>query len=131
MPPFWPFTVFQPLPQLPTNKLGPSGADSQVGGLKHVQDPMSISNKLSCEAFLLLPQPPQVFVVRGFEALFPRAGNLGCMVCLAPQLFQFICMQMWDHLAHQPPPRSPIFQLLSSHVHHLCPRLSSLLFIPV
>ena len=30
---------------------------------------------------------PQIFSVRGFEALFPRAGTLGCMVCLTPQLF--------------------------------------------
>ena len=51
---------------------------------------MGLSNELSCEAgsFLPLPpQPPQVFSVRGFEALFPCAGTLGCVVCLAPQLF--------------------------------------------
>ena len=30
---------------------------------------------------------PQVFSVRGFEALFPHTGTLGCMVCLTPQLF--------------------------------------------
>ena len=35
----------------------------------------------------LSPQPPQVFSVRGFEALFPCSGTLGCVVCLAPQLF--------------------------------------------
>ena len=35
----------------------------------------------------MLPQPPQVFSVRGFEALFSSAGALGCVVCLAPQLF--------------------------------------------
>ena len=29
----------------------------------------------------------QVFSVKGFEALFPCAGTLGCAVCLAPQLF--------------------------------------------
>ena len=37
--------------------------------------------------FLLLPQPPQVFSVRGFEALFSRTGTLGCEVCLVLQLF--------------------------------------------
>ena len=37
--------------------------------------------------YQLLPQPPQVFSVRGFEALFPPTGILGCVVCLAPQLF--------------------------------------------
>ena len=35
----------------------------------------------------MLQQPPQVFSIRGFEALFPRAGTLACVVCLAPQLF--------------------------------------------
>ena len=33
------------------------------------------------------PQFPQIFTARGFEALFPCAGTLGCVVCLAPQLF--------------------------------------------
>ena len=28
-----------------------------------------------------------MFLVRGFEALFPQAGALGCVVCLVPQLF--------------------------------------------
>ena len=31
--------------------------------------------------------PTQVFTTRGFEALFPCAGTLGCTVCLTPQLF--------------------------------------------
>ena len=34
-----------------------------------------------------MPQPPQVFSVRGFEALVPRIGTLVCMVCLASKLF--------------------------------------------
>ena len=53
---------------------------------------MGLSNKLSHEAgeFLLLLQAPQVFSVRGFEALFPCAGTLGCAVCLAPQLFLLV-----------------------------------------
>ena len=33
---------------------------------------------------------PQVFSVRGFEALFPCTGTLGCVVCLAPQLFLLV-----------------------------------------
>ena len=39
------------------------------------------------ESLPLLPQPPQAFSVRSFEALFLCAGALGCGVCLAPQLF--------------------------------------------
>ena len=31
-----------------------------------------------------------MFSVRGFESLFPCAGNLGCEVCLAPQLFLLV-----------------------------------------
>ena len=44
---------------------------------------MSLSNELSHEAgrFFLLPQPPLVFTARGFEALFPCAGTLVCLVC--------------------------------------------------
>ena len=30
------------------------------------------------------------FIARGFEALFPCTGTLGCMVCLTPQLFLLI-----------------------------------------
>ena len=67
---------------------------------------MGLSNALSCEAgsFLILPllQPPQVISVRGFEALFPCAGTLGCMVCLAPQLF----FPVYLH-AHVGPPAPP------------------------
>ena len=35
----------------------------------------------------LLPQPPQVFSIRGFDASFLGTGTLGCVVCLNPQLF--------------------------------------------
>ena len=38
----------------------------------------------------LLPQPPQVFSARGFEALFACNGTQGCTVCLAPQLFLLV-----------------------------------------
>ena len=37
--------------------------------------------------FLPPPQPPQVFIARGFEAFFSHAGTLGCEVCLTIQLF--------------------------------------------
>ena len=42
---------FHSLPLLPTIKLGPSGADSQVGRLVYVLAPCwCVSNELSCEA---------------------------------------------------------------------------------
>ena len=65
---------FQSPPPLPTSKwailvlipmylLGPCGSFQQT--------------LLWGWEFLLPPQPPQIFTVRGFEALFPRAGALG------------------------------------------------------
>ena len=44
---------FQSLPSLPTIKLGPSGADSRVGGLVHALGPCApvrLSKDLFCEA---------------------------------------------------------------------------------
>ena len=41
------------------------------------------------------PTPTGVFNQR-FEALFPRAGALGCVVCFAPRRSSwFICAQVW------------------------------------
>ena len=80
---------FQSLPLLPTSKLSPSGAGSQVGGFVCILGPCGSLQwtLLWGWEFLLLPKLPQVFSVRGFEALFPCAGTLGCVVWLAPQLF--------------------------------------------
>ena len=82
-------TGFQSLPLLLTSKLGPSGADSWVSGFVYVLGPCgSLQWPLlwGWEFFLPL-QPPKVFSIRGFEALFPCTGTLGCTVCLAPQFF--------------------------------------------
>ena len=82
--------IFQSLPPLLTNKLGPSGADSQVGGCVCVYSRTLWVSPVNSPVRLvvsLLPKPPKVFPVRGFEALFPHAVTLGCSVCLAPQLF--------------------------------------------
>ena len=57
------------------------------------------------EFLLLLPQPPQVFSVRGFQALFPGTGTLGCASVSLPSCSsQFICTQMWDPQVRQPWP---------------------------
>ena len=79
---------FQLLPLLPTSNLGPSSVDSWVCGFVYILGPCwSIQGTLLWGwEFLLPPQAPQVFSVRGFEALFPHAGTLGCVVCLASQL---------------------------------------------
>ena len=54
-------------------------------------------------------QPQQVFSVRGLEAVFPCARTLGCMVCLAPQLFLPVCLH-----ANVGPPTLPAAAL--SHI---------------
>ena len=83
---------FHSLPPLPTNKLGPSGADSQVGGFVYVLGHCASLQQtlLWGWEFLPLPQPLQVFRVRVFEAVFPSTGTLGCVVCLTPQFFLLV-----------------------------------------
>ena len=83
---------FQSLPPLSTSKLGPSGADSRVGGVVYILGTCGSlqSTLLWGWEFLMPPQPPQVFSVRDFEALFPQPGTLGCMVCVVPQFFLLV-----------------------------------------
>ena len=81
--------AFSHSPPLPTSQVGHSGADSQVGGFVYI---LGFCGSLQWTLlwsweFLLLPQSSQVFSFRGFEALFPSTGTLGCEVCLTPQLF--------------------------------------------
>ena len=79
---------FKSLPLFPTSKFGPSGADSQVDGFVYIVGPCGSLQwtLLWGWEFILLPQPPQVFPVRGFEVLFSHIGSLCCAVCLAPLL---------------------------------------------
>ena len=111
---------FQSLPTLPTSKVVPSGADSQVGGLVYILAPCeSLQQTFWCIwEFLLLPQPSQFFSVRGFEALFPHTGTLSCVVSvLLPSCsVQFFHTQMWDHLLHQLPSPSVAATTLPSLV---------------
>ena len=99
---------FESLPLLPTSKLGPSGADSLGGWFVYVLGPCGSLQwtLLWGWEFLLLLQPPQTFSVRGFEALFPHTGNLGCTVCLVPQLF----FSVYPH-ANVEPPALPVSTL--------------------
>ena len=85
---------FQSLPLLPKTSwallvLIPTSANSQVGGLVYILGPCESLQQtlLWGQEFLPLPQPPQVFTARGFEALFPCNGTLGCVAHLIPQLF--------------------------------------------
>ena len=124
---------FQSLLLLPTIKLGPSGADSWVGGLVQALGPCgSLQWTLLWvwEFLPLLPQPPQVFSVRGlrlyFQALEPWVAR---SVSLPSCSFRFICTWMWDCPVHNPPP-CWVLQLLpccesSPPSCHLCPAYRS------
>ena len=72
-----------------SSEFGPSGADSWMGGFVRILGPCRSLQWILLWGWesLLLLQPPQDFSVISFEALFPLAGTLGCMVCLAPHLF--------------------------------------------
>ena len=68
------------------------------------------------------PQPPQDFSVRGFEAVFPHTGILGCVVCLPPHpvvhpvLFTHKCGTACStscRLAHPGPPATALPCMLS------------------
>ena len=76
-----------PLP-LSTSKLGPSSADSWVSRPVYILGPCGFLQQTLPWGweFLLLPQPPQVFSVRGFEAPSPHTETLGCAACLASLL---------------------------------------------
>ena len=54
-------------------------------------------------------QPPHIFTVRGFGALFSHTGTLDYMVCLAPQLF----LPVYPHTNVGPPgPQSSALPVL-------------------
>ena len=61
-------------------------------GLCMFWDPVGLSKELSCEAwsFSCCLTPQRFFQSWVFEALFPRTGTLGCMVCLASQMFLLV-----------------------------------------
>ena len=111
---------FQSLPSLPTIKLGPSGADSR-GCACACSRPLWVSPTNSPVRLGVSPAaastPTGVFN-QSFEALFPRAGALGCMVCFAPSPFLpvYLC-EMWGRgICQLQPglPRSTIRHLAGS-----------------
>ena len=99
---------FQSLPLLPTIKLGPCGADSQVGGLVHALGRCgSLQRPLlrGCEFILLPPQPPQVFSIRGLRLYFPPLEPwVAWSASLPHHSSRFIYARMWGHKVCQPPP---------------------------
>ena len=99
---------FQSVPLLPTIKLGPSGAASQLGGFVYVLGPCeSLQWPLlwDWEFLLLTPQPPWVFLVRGLRLYFPTLEPWVARSALLPHSSsQFIYVWMWDCRGCQPPP---------------------------
>ena len=70
--------------------MGPSGADSLGGWVCVHSRPLWVSPANSPVRLGVSPaaaSPPTGVFSQRFEALIPRAGALGCEVCLAPQLF--------------------------------------------
>ena len=120
-------------PSTTHNQIGPSWCCFPSGWA--VDDLVGLSNELSCEAEspAATPTPMGVFNQR-FEALFPRAGALGCAVCFSPPPFflVYLCVNVglrgllaaaWPAQFHNPPPR---------WVHQLLPcRTSSPPWLPV
>ena len=102
------FVYFQSLPPPPTSKLGPSGADSSVGGFVYILGPCGkLSSELSCEdrSFSFSFNPLRCFqseVLRlYFLVLEPWVVR---SVSLPNYSSQFSHTQMWDHLVLQPLP---------------------------
>ena len=112
---------FQSLTLLPTSKLGPSGANSWVGSFMYFLGPCGSRQwtLLWGWEFLPLPQSPQVFSGRGFEALFPQTTTLGHWICLVPQLFLLVYLHenvgppIPQAAALPSPPAATLLQVLS------------------
>ena len=77
------------LPPLPTSKLGPSGAESWVSGFVYILGSYGSPQRVLLRGWEFLPllQPPHFFQSEVLRLYFPCAETLGCMVCLASQLF--------------------------------------------
>ena len=117
-----------PLLQGPSSRVGPSGADSPGGWVcGHFRTPwvstMNSPVRLGVSPATATPPSPD-FLVRGFEAFFPRTGTLGCAVCLPPNLSSSKCgtsQSSSRHLAVSPlhpgcppPPLLPVWRNVSS-----------------
>ena len=107
---------FQSLPLLPTSKVGPSSADSHMGGFVYVLGPCgSLQQTLlwGWEFLLLLPQPPRGFqwVVWGFipPCLSPGLQSLFRSPFIPPGLSALKCGTAGSTSHH----------LLGSTSHHL------------
>ena len=97
------------VPPPPTSKVGPSGADSWVGGLVYSLGPCgSLQRTLlwGCEFLPLLPpQPPRVFSISGLRLYFPA---------LEPWVARSVATSTSFGLACPSPPATSLLQVLSA-----------------
>ena len=91
-------TSFQSLPLPPTIKLGLSGAASRVGRFVYILGPCVSPRNSPVRLGVSPTSVPTGVFNQWFEALFPHAGALGCVVC---------------HLVHQLLPCWPAAALLT------------------
>ena len=80
--------LLRSLPPLPTSKLGPSGADSRVGGFVYVHSrtlwASPVNSPVRMGVSPAAASTPTGCFSQRFEALFPCTGALGCAVCHSP-----------------------------------------------
>ena len=114
MPLAWLLVSFQSLPPLPTSKLGPSGADSQVGVFVYILGPVGLSNELSCEtgSLFCLVKPHRFF--QRFQAFLfqrwnPWLHGLSHPPAVPPSLSACKCVAASCCLPH------PVLQPLPCH----------------
>ena len=95
---------FQSLPSLSTSKLGPSFADSQVGGFVYIPGPCGCLQELSCEAgsFSHCCNPHRFLQPKVLRLSFSTQEPwVAWSVSLPSCSSRFICLQMWGCLVHQ------------------------------
>ena len=115
---------FQSLLLILRSKLGPSGADSWVGGFVYI---LGVSNELSCKAgsFSHCHNPHRFLQPEVLRLSFPTLEPwVAWSVSLPSCSSWFICMQMWDHLLAN---WSSSHHLAAYPLCHSCPSLSLLL----
>ena len=117
---------FQSLLPLPTIILGPSGADSWVGGFAYILGPcgcLQWTLLWGWEFLPLPPQPPQVFSISCLRLFFPKLELwVAWSVSLPSSSSRFICTRMWDRPVHNLLPcwvHQPQLCLLQSSSCHL------------
>ena len=99
-----------------------SDADSLVGGVIYILGPHGpFQQTLLRDRVSPASQPPQVYIARGFEALFLHGGILGCVVYLAPLCSSWlIYIQMRDIPICQPLLHLPQSAASCHLAAHLC-----------